>query len=94
MDPRVAVVGFVVGLLVGLTGMGGGAIMTPALILLGWAKPMVAVGTDLMWGTPRNPSARSFTSGRERLTSRLSNGWHSAAFLVPSPAWRFSLTCT
>jgi uncharacterized membrane protein YfcA len=31
--------------------MGGGAIMTPALILLGWAKPMVAVGTDLMWGT-------------------------------------------
>jgi len=51
MDPRVAVVGFVVGLLVGLTGMGGGAIMTPTLILLGWAKPMVAVGTDLMWGT-------------------------------------------
>jgi hypothetical protein len=31
--------------------MGGGAVMTPVLILLGWARPMVAVGTDLMWGT-------------------------------------------
>src|SRR3974377_1183601 len=51
MDFRVAVLGLVVGLLVGLTGMGGGALMTPALILLGWAKPMVAVGTDLMWST-------------------------------------------
>jgi uncharacterized membrane protein YfcA len=51
MDFRVAVLGLVVGLLVGLTGMGGGALMTPALILLGWARPMVAVGTDLMWST-------------------------------------------
>jgi len=50
MDPKASVVGFVIGLLVGLTGMGGGAVMTPALILLGWARPLVAVGTDLMWG--------------------------------------------
>jgi len=50
MDLKASVVGFVVGLLVGLTGMGGGAVMTPALILLGWARPLVAVGTDLMWG--------------------------------------------
>jgi uncharacterized membrane protein YfcA len=51
MDFRVSLLGFVVGLLVGLTGMGGGAVMTPALILLGWAKPVIAVGTDLVWGT-------------------------------------------
>jgi uncharacterized protein len=51
MDFRISVVGFVVGLLVGLTGMGGGALMTPALILLGLARPAVAVGTDLVWGT-------------------------------------------
>jgi uncharacterized membrane protein YfcA len=31
--------------------MGGGAVMTPALILLGWATPVIAVGTDLVWGT-------------------------------------------
>jgi uncharacterized membrane protein YfcA len=51
MDFKVSAVGFVVGLLVGLTGMGGGALMTPVLILLGWAGPVVAVGTDLVWGT-------------------------------------------
>jgi uncharacterized protein len=49
MDPRVSVLGFLVGLLIGLTGIGGGAVMTPLLILLGLAKPVVAVGTDLMW---------------------------------------------
>jgi uncharacterized protein len=51
MDLKVAAVGLVIGFMVGMTGMGGGALMTPALILLGWARPMVAVGTDLMWGT-------------------------------------------
>jgi uncharacterized membrane protein YfcA len=51
MDLRISILGFVVGLLVGLTGMGGGALMTPALILLGLARPVVAVGTDLVWGT-------------------------------------------
>jgi uncharacterized protein len=50
MDFRLPVLGFVVGLLVGLTGMGGGAVMTPTLILLGWARPVIAVGTDLVWG--------------------------------------------
>ena len=50
MDFRISILGFVVGLLVGLTGMGGGALMTPALILLGLARPAIAVGTDLAWG--------------------------------------------
>jgi len=51
MDLSVSVLGLVVGFLVGLTGMGGGALMTPALILFGLARPAVAVGTDLAWGT-------------------------------------------
>lgn len=51
MDFRVSILGFLVGVLVGLTGMGGGAVMTPALILLGLARPVIAVGTDLLWGT-------------------------------------------
>ena len=49
MDYKVSIAGLVVGVLVGLTGMGGGALMTPLLILLGWARPSVAVGTDLVW---------------------------------------------
>jgi uncharacterized membrane protein YfcA len=40
------VFGFVVGLLVGLTGVGGGSLMTPLLTLIG-VTPSVAVGTDL-----------------------------------------------
>jgi hypothetical protein len=42
--------GFFVGLLVGLTGMGGGALMTPFLILVLGTRPVVAVGTDLVYG--------------------------------------------
>lgn len=41
--------GFAVGLLVGLTGMGGGAIMTPFLISVVGVGPVVAVGTDLVY---------------------------------------------
>lgn len=51
MDLRASVVGLFVGILVGVTGMGGGAVLTPVLILFGWARPMVAVGTDLLWST-------------------------------------------
>ncbi len=41
--------GFGVGVLVGTTGMGGGSLMTPLLILLFGVKPVVAVGTDLAY---------------------------------------------
>ena len=39
--------GFMVGMIVGLTGVGGGALMTPLLILLFGVAPVSAVGTDL-----------------------------------------------
>jgi uncharacterized protein len=44
-----AVLGLIVGFLIGLTGMGGGAMMTPLLLWTGCAAPTVAVGTDLVW---------------------------------------------
>jgi uncharacterized membrane protein YfcA len=50
-DPWLAASGFVVGLLVGLTGVGGGALMTPLLILLFGVRPTLAVGTDLAYAT-------------------------------------------
>jgi uncharacterized membrane protein YfcA len=49
MDPWLIVFGFGVGILVGSTGMGGGSLMTPLLILLFGIKPVVAVGTDLAY---------------------------------------------
>ncbi len=42
--------GFGVGILVGLTGMGGGSLMTPILIVLFGYNPVTAVGTDLAYG--------------------------------------------
>lgn len=42
-----AVAGFGVGLIVGITGVGGGALMTPILVLLFGVAPAAAVGTDL-----------------------------------------------
>jgi uncharacterized protein len=43
--------GFVVGFLVGLTGVGGGSLMTPILLLFFHIKPAVAVGTDLLFAS-------------------------------------------
>jgi uncharacterized membrane protein YfcA len=45
------VTGFAVGLLVGLTGVGGGSLMTPLLALLFGISPTVAVGTDLAFAS-------------------------------------------
>ncbi len=50
-SPLFSVSGFFVGLLVGQTGMGGGALMTPILILLFGVHPATAVGTDLLYAS-------------------------------------------
>jgi uncharacterized protein len=50
MDPLVVLFGLGVGILVGLTGIGGGSLMTPLLILVGGYSPVVAIGTDLAYG--------------------------------------------
>jgi uncharacterized membrane protein YfcA len=49
MNIAFAFSGFLVGALVGLTGMGGGSVMTPVLILLFGVHPVSAVGTDLLF---------------------------------------------
>jgi hypothetical protein len=48
-NPLYALSGFCVGALVGLTGVGGGSLMTPLLILLFGIHPVTAVGTDLLY---------------------------------------------
>ena len=56
--------GFAVGILVGLAGVGGGAIMTPLLILLFGVQPTHAVGTDLAYATiTRVFDSASYRSG-------------------------------
>ena len=48
VDPYIILGSVVVGLLVGLTGAGGGALMTPMLILLFGVKPSAAISSDLV----------------------------------------------
>jgi uncharacterized membrane protein YfcA len=50
-DPFLVVAfGLGVGLLVGMTGIGGGALMTPLLVLFVGTPPLLAVGTDVTYG--------------------------------------------
>ncbi|MDF0541930.1 sulfite exporter TauE/SafE family protein [Sphingobium sp. H39-3-25] len=51
VQPLYAVAGLLVGTLVGLTGVGGGSLMTPLLVLMFGFHPSVAVGTDLLYAS-------------------------------------------
>jgi uncharacterized protein len=50
IDPLVIAFGLGVGVLIGMTGIGGGSLMTPLLILFAGVQPVVAIGTDLAYG--------------------------------------------
>jgi uncharacterized membrane protein YfcA len=50
VDPALVVFGLGVGVLVGMTGIGGGSLMTPLLILVFGISPATAIGTDLAYG--------------------------------------------
>jgi len=73
-DPLYVVSGFGVGLLVGMTGVGGGSLMTPLLILLFGIHPTTAVGTDLLY------AAATKTGGS------VAHGW-ARSIHWPAVAW-------
>ncbi len=50
MDWKLSLAGLLIGLLVGVTGLGGGSLMTPLLVLLFGFKPSIAIGTDIVHG--------------------------------------------
>lgn len=49
MDLTYSIAGLVVGFVVGMTGVGGGSLMTPILVLIFGISPAIAVGTDLLY---------------------------------------------
>ena len=51
INPLYVLTGFFVGLLVGQTGMGGGSLVTPILVLVFGVSPAAAVGTDLLYAS-------------------------------------------
>jgi uncharacterized membrane protein YfcA len=81
-----AAAGLLVGLLVGLTGVGGGSLMTPLLVLMFGIAPQTAVGTDLLFAATTKIVGVGVHHGKEtvdwRIVRRLATGSIPAALLT------------
>ena len=71
IDPTVALAGLFVGFVVGLTGMGGGALMTPILVLLFKVQPLVAVSSDIVAAMVMKPVGGGVHWRRGTVNTRL-----------------------
>jgi uncharacterized membrane protein YfcA len=85
-NPLYAVSGVLVGVLVGLTGVGGGSLMTPLLVLLFGFHPSTAVGTDLLYASATK-SVGTLVHGSNktvdwRITGRMALGSVPATILT------------
>jgi uncharacterized membrane protein YfcA len=96
IDPLYVASGFGVGLLVGMTGVGGGSLMTPLLILLFGIHPSTAVGTDLLYAAATKTGG-SIVHGWSRsihwpAVLRLACGSIPAAALTLLSMWQLELS--
>jgi hypothetical protein len=96
IDPLYVASGFGVGLLVGMTGVGGGSLMTPLLILLFGIHPSTAVGTDLLYAAATKTGG-SIVHGWSRsihwpAVGRLARGSIPAAILTLLVMWQLGLS--
>ena len=95
IDPLYVASGFGVGLLVGMTGVGGGSLMTPLLILLFGIHPSTAVGTDLLYAAATKAGG-SVVHGLSRsihwpAVIRLASGSIPASILTMVAIWKLDL---
>jgi uncharacterized protein len=95
IDPLYVASGFGVGLLVGMTGVGGGSLMTPLLILLFGVHPSTAVGTDLLYAAATKTGG-SLVHGVARsihwpAVIRLASGSIPAAIVTLLVLWQLEL---
>ena len=74
VDPYIVLGSAVIGLLVGMTGAGGGALMTPMLILLFAVKPSTAISSDLVAAVVMRPFGAGIHLRRGTVNKRLV-GW-------------------
>jgi uncharacterized membrane protein YfcA len=82
MDPALILFGVLVGTLVGLTGIGGGSLMTPLLIMVVGVKPVTAVGTDLAYAAVTK-TVGGYKHWRQHTVDMRLSSW-MAAGSVPS----------
>jgi uncharacterized membrane protein YfcA len=74
MDPLLVFFGLGVGLLVGMTGIGGGSLMTPLLIIVFGVQPVTAIGSDLAYGAVTK-TVGGFKHLRQRTVALRLSGW-------------------
>lgn len=86
LDALHALAGMLVGILVGLTGVGGGSLMTPLLVLIFGVSPQTAVGTDLLFAATTKIAGSAVHGWREtvdwRIMRRLAMGSIPASVLT------------
>lgn len=95
IDPLYSLSGFAVGMLVGMTGVGGGSLMTPVLILLFGIHPATAVGTDLLYAAATKTGG-SVVHGYARsihwpIVGRLACGSIPASAVTLAVLWSLNL---
>ena len=95
IQPLFVVSGFAVGFLVGMTGVGGGSLMTPLLILLFHVHPVTAVGTDLIYASVTKTGG-SLVHGFNRtidwrIVRRLATGSLPASILTMTLLWALKI---
>jgi len=95
IQPLFVVSGFAVGFLVGMTGVGGGSLMTPLLILLFHVHPVTAVGTDLIYASVTKTGG-SLVHGFNRtidwrIVRRLAMGSLPASVLTMTLLWALKI---
>jgi uncharacterized membrane protein YfcA len=95
IDPLYVTSGFAVGLLVGMTGVGGGSLMTPLLILLFGIHPSTAVGTDLLYAAGTKAGGSVVHSWARSVhwpaVIRLASGSIPASILTLVVLWQLDL---
>lgn len=84
IDGGMSLAGLLVGFVVGLTGMGGGALMTPILVIFFHVSPLAAVSSDLVASLIMKPIGAAFTCAGERRTRHWWVGWRSGRSHRPS----------
>src|ERR1700684_3358818 len=93
LNPLYSLSGLAIGALVGFTGVGGGSLMTPLLVLLFGIHPSTAVGTDLLYAglTKISGSAVHSVNGSIdwKVVRRLALGSAPAAALTLLGLWLF-----
>lgn len=88
--------GFFVGLLIGQTGMGGGSLMTPILVLFFGVHPATAVGTDLLYASATK-TAGTLVHGFNRtvdwrIVARLASGSVPATLITLAAVSHFNIS--